>query len=87
MPLQPSTYLLRLGLYQLAMMVWDVIAKTHDILVNTGFLAPQSEQRYDDDELRDHALILLSRHGCGQLTSILGGRAIASFASSTTPFA
>jgi hypothetical protein len=52
MAVSPSTYLLRLGVYQLAMMVWDVITKTHDILAHTGFLAPHSEQFYNDGELR-----------------------------------
>jgi hypothetical protein len=49
----PGTYLFRLGLYELASMVWDVITKTHDILAHTGFYAPHSEQHYDDNgELR-----------------------------------
>jgi len=52
MLVSPSTYLLRLGLYQLAMMVWDVIIKTHDILAHTGFVTPHSEQFYSDGELR-----------------------------------
>ena len=52
MLVSPSTYLLRLGLYELAMMVWDVITKTHEILAHTGFFAPHSEQHYDGGELR-----------------------------------
>jgi len=52
MLVSPSTYLLRLGLYQLAMMVWDVIIKTHNILAHTGFVTPHSEQVYSDGELR-----------------------------------
>ncbi|MGZ3234892.1 MAG: zinc dependent phospholipase C family protein [Croceibacterium sp.] len=48
----PGTYLIRLGLYELAMMVWDVAVKTHDVLAHTGFFMPHGEQRYDDGELR-----------------------------------
>ena len=52
MAASPGSYLFRLGLYELAMMIWDVIIKTHDILVHTGFSTPHSEQHYDDGELR-----------------------------------
>jgi hypothetical protein len=52
MAVSPSTYLLRLGLYELSMMVWDVTMKTHDVLAHTGFFTPHAEQRYDDGELR-----------------------------------
>jgi hypothetical protein len=52
MLVSPSSYLLRLGLYELAMMVWDVVMKTHEILVHTGFFSPHAEQFYPDGELR-----------------------------------
>ncbi len=49
----PGSYLFRLGLYELAMMVWDIITKTHEILAHSGFMAPHSEQVYSDNgELR-----------------------------------
>jgi hypothetical protein len=49
----PGSYLFRLGLYELAMMVWDIITKTHEILAHTGFMIPHSQQTYDDNgELR-----------------------------------
>jgi hypothetical protein len=52
MAVSPSTYLLRLGLYELSMMVWDVTMKTHDVLAHTGFFTPHALQRYADGELR-----------------------------------
>jgi hypothetical protein len=52
MAASPGTYLLRLGLYELSMMVWDVITKTHEVLAHTGFMAPHGEVVYDDGELR-----------------------------------
>jgi Zinc dependent phospholipase C len=52
MAASPGSYLLRLGIYELAMMVWDVITKTHEVLAHTGFVAPHSGQTYDDGELR-----------------------------------
>ena len=52
MAASPASYLLRLGIYELAMMIWDVITKTHEILAHTGFVAPHSAQSYDDGELR-----------------------------------
>ena len=48
----PSTYLIRLGLYELAMMVWDVVTRTHEVLAHTGFFVPHGEQRHADGELR-----------------------------------
>jgi hypothetical protein len=52
MLVSPSTYLLRLGLYEVAMMVWDVITKTHEVLAHTGFMMPHGQQLYDSGELR-----------------------------------
>jgi hypothetical protein len=52
MAASPGSYLFRLGLYELSMMIWDVIAKTHEILAHTGFVAPHSAQSYGDGELR-----------------------------------
>ncbi len=48
----PISYPLRLGLYELSMLVWDIVMKTHEVLAHTGFVSPHSEQRYDDGELR-----------------------------------
>ncbi|MDE2370796.1 MAG: zinc dependent phospholipase C family protein [Burkholderiales bacterium] len=49
----PASYPIRLALYELAMMVWDVVVKTHEVLAHTGFSLPHGEQRYDDNgELR-----------------------------------
>ncbi len=52
MAASPGTYLLRLGLYDLSMMVWDVITKTHEVLAHTGFMTPHGEVRYSGGELR-----------------------------------
>ena len=52
MAASPGSYLLRLGLYELAMMVWDVVTKTHEVLAHTGFFIPHGEQTYSDGELR-----------------------------------
>lgn len=48
----PETYLVRLGLYEAAMLVWDTISKTHEVMAHSGFLMPHGEQRYGDGELR-----------------------------------
>ncbi|MDQ2774032.1 MAG: zinc dependent phospholipase C family protein [Acidobacteriota bacterium] len=48
----PASYPLRLGLYELAMLVWDVVMKTHEVLAHTGFVTPHAEQHYPDGELR-----------------------------------
>jgi hypothetical protein len=48
----PASYPIRLGLYELAMMVWDVVMRTHEILAHTGYLSPHAEQFYPDGELR-----------------------------------
>ena len=48
----PISYPLRLGLYELAMMVWDIVMKTHEVLAHTGFISPHAEQFYSDGELR-----------------------------------
>lgn len=52
MAASPATYLLRLGLYELSMLVWHVTTTTHEVLTHTGFVAPHAEQRYPDGELR-----------------------------------
>ena len=52
MAASPATYLLRLGLYDLSMMVWDVITKTHEMLAHTGFMTPHGQVSYPDGELR-----------------------------------
>ncbi|MDQ2777128.1 MAG: hypothetical protein M3Y57_19745 [Acidobacteriota bacterium] len=48
----PATYLLRLGLYEVAMLVWNVAMTTHEVLAHTGFITPHAEQRFSDGELR-----------------------------------
>ena len=49
----PASYLFRLGLYELSMMIWDIITKTHEILAHTGFFVPHAGQVYSDNgELR-----------------------------------
>jgi hypothetical protein len=42
----PSSYLIRLGLYELALMVWDITQKVHDVMAHTGFFIPHGEERY-----------------------------------------
>jgi hypothetical protein len=48
----PGSYPIRLGLYELAMLVWDVVMKTHEILAHTGFFLPHAQQLYPSGELR-----------------------------------
>jgi hypothetical protein len=48
----PGSYPLRLGLYELAMMIWDIVNKTHEIMAHTGFFIPHSQQLYPGGELR-----------------------------------
>ncbi len=48
----PGTYFLRLGLYKLAMLVWDSTQKVHEVLAHTGFFVPHGEQLYPDGELK-----------------------------------
>ena len=52
MAASPGSYLLRLGLYELSMMIWDVITKTHEVLAHTGFMSPHGQDDYGDGELR-----------------------------------
>lgn len=52
MLVSPVSYALRLGLYELSMLVWDIVMKTHEILAHTGFFSPHAEQLYPDGELR-----------------------------------
>jgi len=52
MAVSPFSYPFRLGLYLLAMTVWDLVMKTHEILAHTGFFMPHSLQFYPDGELR-----------------------------------
>ncbi|MFL6303350.1 MAG: zinc dependent phospholipase C family protein [Candidatus Sulfotelmatobacter sp.] len=48
----PGSYLPRLGLYELAMLIWDLANKTHEILAHTGFVTPHAQQLYPSGELR-----------------------------------
>ncbi|MDA4117130.1 MAG: zinc dependent phospholipase C family protein, partial [Thaumarchaeota archaeon] len=49
----PGSYPIRLALYELAMLGWDIVSKTHEIMAHTGFYIPHGEQHYDDNgELR-----------------------------------
>ncbi|HET6938258.1 MAG TPA: hypothetical protein VFI19_06625 [Nocardioides sp.] len=52
MGLSPLTYGARLLLHEIAMKVWDIVTKTHEVLAHTGLLMPHSEARYDDGELK-----------------------------------
>jgi hypothetical protein len=53
MLVSPSTYLIRLALYELAMKIWDIAQKTHNVMAHTGIHIPHGEQRYSDNgELR-----------------------------------
>ena len=52
MAVSPFTYVPRVGVYELAMKVWGVVMKTHDVLAHTGLVSPHSEQLYDNGELR-----------------------------------
>lgn len=45
----PASYPLRLLLYQLAMLAWDITSATHDIMAHTGFMLPHGEQVYSDN--------------------------------------
>ena len=46
----PGSYLIRLGLYAVAMAVWDITCKIHEILAHTGFAVPHGEVYYDDNQ-------------------------------------
>ena len=48
----PFSYPFRLGLYQLALFVWDIVTKTHAVLAHTGFFSPHPASFYPDGELR-----------------------------------
>jgi hypothetical protein len=48
----PGSYPIRLALYQLAMLVWDVTQKLHELMAHTGFFLPHGEEHYPDGELR-----------------------------------
>ncbi len=48
----PLNYLIRLALYELAMLVWDLVTKTHEILAHTGFFSPHPKESYPGGELR-----------------------------------
>jgi hypothetical protein len=52
MVMSPFTYPIRLALYALAMLIWDVVTKTHEIMAHTGFFSPHPESFYPDGELR-----------------------------------
>ncbi len=52
MLLSPITYLPREGLYKLSVHLWDVAAKTHELMAHTGFYIPHAEQLYPDGSLR-----------------------------------
>jgi hypothetical protein len=48
----PFTYPIRLGIYDIAMMIWNVISRTHEILAHTGFHIPHAQRTYPGGELR-----------------------------------
>jgi hypothetical protein len=45
----PGSYPIRLALYELAMMAWNIVSTTHDILAHTGFVIPHGMQTYPDN--------------------------------------
>jgi hypothetical protein len=47
----PGSYGLRLALYALAMAVWNLTQKMHELLAHTGFFLPHGERHYPDGEL------------------------------------
>jgi hypothetical protein len=49
MGLSPWTFPVRAGLYELAMKLWDIATKTHDVMAHTGVFMPHAEQRYPDN--------------------------------------
>jgi hypothetical protein len=49
MELSPWTFPVREGLYKLAMKLWDVATKTHEVMAHTGVFMPHTEQRYPDN--------------------------------------
>lgn len=60
----PGSYLPRLALYEMTMLVWNVISKTHEMLAHIGILVPHGGLQYDGGELRlgdeiDQTLITL----------------------------
>jgi hypothetical protein len=62
----PGSYPIRLALYELAMLVWDVVQKTHEILAHLGFFVPHGQLDYPDGELMlgdeiDECLITLGQ--------------------------
>ncbi len=75
----PGTYPIRLALYELAMLVWDVVCKTHEMLAHVGFVVPHGEARYDDGEARyeDRELRLANEIDVPLIT--LGGTVDATF--------
>ncbi len=52
MLVSPFTYPIRLALYELAMFVWDMITKMHEVMAHTGFFSPHPIAFYPDGELR-----------------------------------
>ncbi|MEP6665164.1 MAG: hypothetical protein ABJA81_01835 [Nocardioidaceae bacterium] len=49
MLLSPFTFPVRALLYELAMKIWDVATKTHEVMAHTGLLMPHAEARYPDN--------------------------------------
>jgi hypothetical protein len=52
MLMSPLTYPIRLALYELAMLVWDIVTKTHEVMAHTGYFTPHPDSFYPDGELR-----------------------------------
>jgi hypothetical protein len=49
----PASYPIRLGLYELAMLAWDIVSRCHEVIAQTGLFVPHGAQYYDDNkELR-----------------------------------
>ncbi|MGI5144248.1 hypothetical protein [Streptomyces sp. CA-106110] len=47
--LSPYTYGIRMRLHDIAMGVWDVTTKIHDVMAHCGILMPHAEARYEDN--------------------------------------
>ena len=69
----PGSYLIRLGLYKLSMLVWDATQKIHEVLAHTGFVVPHGQQLYP------HSQELKLGNEIDEQLITLGGSADAAF--------
>jgi hypothetical protein len=47
--LSPWTFPIRARLYEIALKMWDIATKTHEVMAHTGLFVPHAEQRYEDN--------------------------------------